>query len=73
MKTVIASVREAIHLAAEEKADCFVASAPRNDGDAFVLSQRDAPEVFQKLFRPKIERARGMPGAQCTHSLVRLR
>src|SRR4051812_11938048 len=39
---------EAIHRAAKKaRMDCFVASAPRNDGRySFAVSRRDAPEVL---------------------------
>src|SRR5712671_2387004 len=32
--------------------------------------RREAPEVLQKTVRPEKQRAQGMPGAQCTHSLA---
>jgi hypothetical protein len=52
--------------------DCFVASAPRNDGKfryASAFSRRDAPESCMNL-RPGKQRAQGMPGARCARSLA---
>src|SRR6266481_9509692 len=34
------------------------------------ISRREAPEFLQKTVRPEKQRAQGMPGAQCTHSLA---
>jgi hypothetical protein len=39
-------------------------------GQTSSLSRRDPPEPCQKCFALEIKRARGMPGAQCTRSLV---
>jgi hypothetical protein len=35
------------------------------------ISRRDAPEVLQEPSALKIQRAQGMPGAQCARSLAR--
>src|SRR5437899_9573265 len=52
--------------------DCFVASAPRNDGGySFAFSRRVAPELCQKFPAPSIKRAQGMPDARCTRDLMR--
>src|SRR5947207_754493 len=63
---------EAIHGRSEESMDCFVASAPRNDGaliaDTTSSSRRDAPEVCFYLSPP--QRACGMPAARSTRSHV---
>ena len=41
---------EAIHLSTCRGMDCFVASAPRNDGGYdFAISRHDLPELYQKL------------------------
>jgi len=37
----------------------------------FAISRRDAPEACLDAFALCNQRARGMPGAQCTRSLVR--
>jgi hypothetical protein len=65
----------------KERMDCFVASAfarrrasadrsaPRNDGKHdFAFPRRESPGLCMSLPPPK--RAWGMPGAQCTRSLV---
>ena len=55
--------------------DCFVASllamtwSRRHDDYTFAIPPRDAPELCMQSSAPK-QRAWGMPGAQCTRSLV---
>src|SRR5437764_7839169 len=53
--------------------DCFVASAPRNDGVQMrlrLLAARIAPELCENVV-PRKRRAQGKPGARCTRGLVR--
>ena len=72
--TVIASEAKQSILPHEEKLDCFVANAPRNDG--FLISSanprsrgRNAPSRANHSPKEK-QRAWGTPGAQCTRSLA---
>jgi hypothetical protein len=50
--------------------DCFVARAPRNDGADIRVPAARRARALPETFRPSRKRARGMPGAQCTRSLV---
>jgi hypothetical protein len=53
-KAVIASEAKQSIPQQERKLDCFVANAPRNDGQTTAISRRDAPEVCQKFPYPPI-------------------
>src|SRR5258707_2414891 len=71
-ETVIASEARQSIAPREERMDCFVACAPRNDVKSrydSAISRREAPE-FSKNRSPSKQRAHGMPGAQCTRSLA---
>jgi hypothetical protein len=54
----------------EQKLDCFVALAPRNDVAAYdsAFSRRTTPEFCTNL--PSLQRVQGMPDARCTRSLA---
>src|SRR5215210_5440007 len=69
---VIASVSEAIQLAARRKLDCFVASllAMTASKHTSAFSRRGAPEVCYLSSSPSNQRAQGRPGARCTRGLV---
>ncbi len=70
-QTVIASEAKQSMSPRKERMDCFVASAPRNDGGySFAISRRVTPEVFQEAPALSKQRAQGRPGARCTRGLV---
>src|SRR5260370_9602392 len=51
--------------------DCFASLAMTlNSRYDPAFPRRDASEFLQKTVRPEKQRAQGMPGAQCTHSLA---
>jgi hypothetical protein len=50
-----------------QKAKVSIVKQPRH---ASSFSRHELPELCEEFVRPEIKRARGMPGAQCTRSLV---
>src|SRR5258708_6065904 len=63
-------LREAIHLAAQRKNGLLRRFAPRNDVKTRVRALAERCARVVKDSPPKKQRARGMPGARCTRSLV---
>ena len=57
--------------AAMRELDCIVAFAPRNDGTNNRALATHLARAMPETSALEEERARGMPGAQCTRSLVR--
>jgi hypothetical protein len=61
---------EAIHLTAE-RMGCFVAFAPRNDGEhSFAISPQVCARLILNFSPSEDQRAQGMPGARCARSLA---
>jgi hypothetical protein len=66
--TVIASEAKQSMAPREERMDCFVARAPRNDGQTQIYDlAAHCARGLQSNVRPsKLKRGQGMPDARCT-------